>query len=110
MFWNKKELTTKEESSGCVYDECYECHHLIAKGSGQTVIMRDVWTISYGTSPSPRVYEYPVIFCVLCNKPYDRFDSLEYADSFNRSPIFEKRIDPWKRVNEDGSDYKEVKK
>ena len=50
-----------------------------------------------------------IAICELHKKPYDRFESKEYADYCRSKQVFEKRVGPWKRVNEDGTDYVEKK-
>lgn len=82
----------------CEHEECYECHHLIAKGTGQRV------QVGYSGE------EY--IYCDLHKKPYDRIH-FDYSGLYSFEPCeirYEKAVYPWKRVNEDGSDYKEPKK
>lgn len=99
--WRKKE-TIKEEHVGCEHDECAECHHLIAKGTGQVVI--EIYPVfSYYAAVSfPE--ERTIIYCELHKKPYDRFNA-SWAMRENEETKYEKRIEPWKRVNADGSDY-----
>jgi len=85
----------------CDHDECAECHHLIAKGSGQEVIEEFHFPglyLEYSKKEIRRVY------CELHKKPYDK--------SFNTPCItlYYKKQSEYKRVNEDGTDYIEPKK
>lgn len=85
FWWFTEKPTEKKE-----YDECAECHHLIAKGSGQLVVSE------YGS----------IKYCELHRKPYDQIvPTGNFGSSYK--PIYYKKIDPWKRVNEDGTDYVE---
>lgn len=103
-------LTEKgEETKECDHDVCYECKHLIKKGSGQKVTEIGLTTRYMGYSSYGRSKVVEVIFCDLHKKPYDKFDSVEWANYQDRPQIFQKKIDPWKRVNEDGTDYVEPK-
>lgn len=111
---DKKEKTISEEKvKQCDHDECHECHHLIAKGTGQKVT--EVYMTCFdGGILSWSVHRYEaereVIFCDLHKKPYDKFENADVANNNNREAIYTKRVEPWKRVNPDGTDYKEKTK
>lgn len=91
MLWNKKPEVK------CEHDECAECHHLIAKGSCQVVVKEYRTGFMYGTSDS-------YIYCDLHKKPYDLI-----TVGYNYKVRYDKKNEPYRRVNEDGTDYKEPK-
>jgi hypothetical protein len=93
-------------SKECEHDECAECHHLIAKGSGQVVT--EIYPQYFNYSFTPYEAERRVIFCDLHKKPYDWFNRA-WALWHEKPTTYQKKVSPWKRVNEDGSDYKEPK-
>lgn len=88
--WNRKKEDKKEKEPE--YEVCSECKHLIKAGSGQRVkyYYHDIWR-----------YDDECVFCSLHTKPYDRV-----MVPLDGNRIYEKRIEPWKRVNADGTDYK----
>lgn len=92
IFKEKKE----EVKPVCEHEECAECHHLITKGSGQKVVHENIRY--YGGS------RRTVTYCDLHKKPYDLVTQ-NYTGT-----IYEKKNEPYRRVNEDGTDYVEPKK
>lgn len=94
--WGEKEKNTQKLL--CEHDVCAECKHMIEKGSGQTVVVEDSYYFySYPTSISKLIY------CNLHKKPYDEIYKYKY-NSEGKTHYY-KKINPLKRVNEDGTDY-----
>jgi hypothetical protein len=108
-FFKKKRIEKpekKEEHKECEHEECAECHHLIAKFSGQRVIELNysypIYGLSFGGS-----YEREMIFCDLHKKPYDKYESAELARYNQREQQYWKQVEPWQKVNADGTPLKE---
>lgn len=102
--WFSKE--TEEKAPTCDHEVCVKCGHLIEKFSGKRVT--HIRGIFLPFSPLPIPSEATDIYCKTCAPAYD-YHNTEYAKFKHLDPIYKKKIEPWKIVNEDGTDYVEPK-